>query len=218
MSEYQIGLLETEVAREKERKDNAKQKQLEETEKLKNNFFALFKNVNPFAPQLSLHEKQIRFMCWFFAAISVYTLYNDFQTIIFVVKAIFDGFFDATSVYYLVDILVLLVGTILFWKRKTVGWIFIVFYCTIGVSAYISSIIYQIVSPIPEYVLLNEDFVPQSYIGSYLLYVIFFGSNLYVLCKQKVKQVFQVDNTITYITIGLAVAIESVIWIALFFN
>ena len=218
LSENQIALLGTEVAREKQQKVNAKQKQSEETEKLKNDFFALFKNVNPFAPQLELHEKQIRFMCWFFAVISIYTLYSSFHSIIFLVKAYLDGTFDAFSVLYLVDIIVLLLGTILFWKRKTVGWIFIVFYCTIGVSTFISSIIYEIVNPIPEYIILNENLVPQNNIGNYLLYLIFFVSNMYVLLKANVKKVFQINNTIAYITIGLAIAIESVIWIALFLN
>lgn len=219
LSEAQLALIETQVARKKQQKEVQLQKRKEENETLKKDFFSLFATVNPFEQHLELYEKQIRYICWFFAIIAIYTLITNYSLVGWYLEDLFKGEIGVDLVIYFVDILAIVLGTILFWKRKTLGWILVAFYITTGLTGFIISLIYTIKHPSYIYTgSLMESSITAGVIGTYIIGFIFFGTNLYVLLKEKVKSVFKVDSTIAIITIVLAVAIQGALWIMLFID
>ncbi|WP_046757014.1 hypothetical protein [Kordia jejudonensis] len=217
LSEAQIATVNSEVEREKELKKTQALRRKEENETLKRDFFALFKNVNPFAKELELYEKQIRFMCWFYAGIALYTIVTNFSLMGFYMDDMLKGKIDADFFIYVAHILSIVLGAILFWKRKMLGWILITFFMVTGIAGVIVSFIYHVISPTPQYYTFIDDVMqPSNIVGMLLISAFFYGTNMYVLLKEKVKSVFKIDTTIAVVTITAAAAIQVAIWITLF--
>ncbi len=219
LSEEQIAMLETQAAREKQQKETQRQKRKEENETFKKDFFSLFATVNIFEQHIEFYEKQIRYMCWFFAIIAIYTLITNYSLAGWYIEDLFKGEIGADLVIYFADILAIVLGAILFWKRKTLGWILVTFYIVTGLTGLIISLIYTIKHPSYIYTgSLMTSSITAGVIGTYIIGFIFFGTNLYVLLKEKVKNVFKVDSTIAIITVVLTIAIQGALWITLFIS
>ncbi|WP_298424604.1 hypothetical protein [uncultured Kordia sp.] len=217
LTEDQLKRLETQNEIEKKQKEAQLQKRKEENEILKNDFFALLAIVNPFAKQLEVHEKQIRFISCIFVAIAICALVLNYTLIGFYLEDLFNGKIGVELILYFVNIISIVLGAILFWKRTTLGWILMTFYLATALAGVVCSFIYHLTSPAKQYYTIIDDAVmPTSIVGMYIIGAIFFGANLYVLLKEKVKNVFKIDKTIAVLTIFLAAGIQATLWFALF--
>jgi hypothetical protein len=160
-------------------------------DKIKKTGQTLFDSINPFHPGISSTEKNIRIIVIAFGVLFLY----EFKTILFYIKYIPGSPLESSS--YLLPHLLLPIATLMFWKRKRIGWIllaaFVVFAIVITLAALIQSFLWE-----PSGIAAFDNLFPRPSPTSFITQLILFIWTLYALCKTNIREAFSIDNQKMY--------------------
>lgn len=213
-----LAALEAQNALETAEKEALLQKQKEEKNWLQNKLIPFFSAANPFLKGLEIYERYIRIMSWIFTLISmsiigtlVLTLIYYFDLIIIYSNHIseIDGWKGYILLYSVLLILTIL-GTILFWKRKTLGWVLMTFYIVSIAIGPVFELILNLLKPSHEFDRIVDNFMMgnHNFFSISTLYIVFFAFSLYVLFKRKVRTAFKVKKPVAYLVVLLVVIFQ----------
>jgi len=167
-------------------------------DKIKKTGQTLFDSINPFHRGVSSTEKNIRIIVIAFGILFLYQFINEFKTILFYIKYIPGS--PLESSFYLLPHLLLSIATLMFWKRKRIGWIllgaFVVFAIVITLAALIQSFLWT-----PSGIAAFDNLFPRPSTTSFIIPLILFIWTLFVLCKPNIREAFSINNQKMYASI-----------------
>ena len=170
-------------------------------EKIKSTGNTLIETLNPIQTGIPSAEKTIRFIIIVFSGLFLYEFIKDFRTHLAYVKDI--PRFPTESILYLFPFLLLPLSIIIFWQRKSIGWVLLTIFVTFSFVAVLWLLI-QVLLWKPSG---NSDFeiilFPRPPLFTIIIQLIFFAGTLYALCKQNVRQVFSISENKMIMTTGI---------------
>jgi len=169
--------------------------------KIKKTGQTLFDNINPFHPGISSAEKNIRIIVISFSVLFLYLFTSEFKNILLYIKYFSESPLDSSI--YLLPHLLLPVATLMFWKRKRIGWIllaaFVVFSVVLTFAMLIQSFQWS-----PSGSAAFDNLFPRPSTTSFIIPLILFIGTLYALCKTITREAFSIDNQKMYASIIIA--------------
>jgi hypothetical protein len=182
-------------------KTKQKEKAKAVEDKIKKTGQTLFDSINPFHAGISSTEKNIRIIVIAFGVLFLYQFIKDFKIILLYIKDIPE--FLLESGFYLLPYFLLPIATLMFWKRKRIGWIllaaFVVFSTVITLVMLIQSFLWS-----SSGIAVFDNLFPRPSTTSFIIPLILFIWTLAVLCKIHIREAFSIDNKKMYASITLA--------------
>lgn len=179
----------------KQKKKTRQQEQAFIRNTIKNAGAKVYDTLNPVQETTATVEKLVRYISIVFFAIAVYQLFDDWNLL----RLLLTGNLHMPFAYmiYLYPILMMFFGSILFWKRKQIGWLLLVFYSShtlvLAVNLLYNAFVW----------LFGRNkfgFMRPSFTSGIISFA-FYSAILYVLCKKDMKAIYRIDKQKTQIGI-----------------
>lgn len=170
-------------------------------------FFSLFH------PQVSATERSIKLITIMFSVLYLYMVFSDFKLLALMIRDI--PRFDSSSFFYFLPFVVIPLGTILFWSRKSMGWMLLAFFLTFTL-AFILWTILRMVTIESSILAEHGNWLHTPSLFTYILQFTIFGGTLYALCKPDIRTVYRIGDKKTVVLIASS-ALLTFISISLFF-
>ncbi len=185
-------LISTQLQREKER-----QKIIAVENKIITAGHTFIDTINPIQSGIPSPEKTIRFIVIVFGSIFLYQLIKDWKTSLAYVRGI--PRFPFESILYIFPQILLLVATVAFWRRKTLGWILLMIFLTFS-CVLAAGLLFQ------SFTLESNGFnlFPKPSPTIYIIQLIFLVGTMYILCKTSIRDVFSISNQKMYSAICIS--------------
>ena len=176
-------------------KNEQKEKQIQKVKavesRIKNAGNTFIDTINPIQPQTPTVDKIIKIISLVYGGIFLFTIIKDFKLIIYSLEDFLD--FPGISLFFLVPLFLLPVAVILFFKRKTAGWIVL----TIFVSWNATGILWAFIHSLTRYSERSggiDSLFPQPSPMIYFVQTVFLIGTLYMLCKKDIKDIFRINK------------------------
>lgn len=170
-------------------------------DKLKKTGQTLFDSINPFHSKISSTEKNIRIIIISFGVLFLYLFIKEFKMILLYIKYFPGSPMENSS--YLLPYLLLAIATIMFWKRKRIGWILLAAFVVFSTVTTIVMLIQSFLRRSSGFAAIDNLFPGPSTI-SFIIPLILFIWTLYVLCKKNIREAFSINNQKMYASITLS--------------
>ncbi len=186
----------------KKKENNQKRemdKRQQREKEIKKNISTLFHSINPIQNGIQTPEKIIRLIILIFGALAIYQFYQHFKKFQIIFNIDF-SYWDLSMVKYFHPI-ILLITIILFWKRNKIGWILLSSILTFAVMNTIVSFFQT----------SGRRLEGGAFEILFLIVVItllFYGSFLFLICKQGVLNIFKISRRTMFATIALAMIVN----------
>lgn len=194
-------------------------KEQQETEKTE--MKALFEPVNPFQKEVPLHERQVRFMSWIFMALGLYAILVLIE--IYRLNSSLSSKYDMftisgeseknyVSLLCFVSGIIIMIGLVLFWKRKRFGWILITFTAVSGIIGMLFNFFYNANTASPEFKKNFENIMSSDW--KIMLYFVYFGFFLYAcnfLYRRKTRKMFNVTSALSFLVFMIAFVLQIIV-------
>ena len=181
-----------------------KRKQREEN--LKKRAATLWESINPIQNGIQTPEKIIRLTILVFGGLAIYNLYEESWFLLFLLQE-GPSDWDFTVIEFFLPLLLLPMAVFFFWKRQTIGWVFLVIFLTY--SAFSALLLFFMnLGRQPSGILAFEDIFPTVSPVVYVMTLLFFGSFIYLICKPQVRSIFKVSSLTMLLTLGLTVFVS----------
>ncbi len=179
-------LLAKQLQKEKERE---KVKAVET--KIKSAGHTFIDTINPIQSGIPSTEKTIRLIVIIFGGIFLYQFITDFRTNLAYIKDI--PRFPFESIIILLPQVLLLIATITFWKRKTLGWTLLTVFLTFSAVGAMW-LLFQSFNWKPSGFGGLDNLFPRPSPTTYIIQLIFLIGTMYVVCKTNIREVFSIDK------------------------
>lgn len=159
--------------------------------------------LNPIQTTTYNSDKLILRITIWFGIVTLYTFVKEFGFLQFIVSM---GKWDVSAVLIVLPIIILPIGSILFWFRKKVGWFILTAfsaYIVIGIIPTIAMWVTYKPSGIAALDNLNTIIYP---VGS-IISVIIFGQVIWYLCKADMRAIYKADKMLLFIAIGVGASV-----------
>ena len=159
--------------------------------KVKNASNTFVDTLNPIQTGTPNTDKLIRIITFVFGGLFLYQVISDFRMLSLMLKDI--ARFDISSFFYFFPFVILPIATLTFWRKKTFGWILLVFFVTysaVGIFWMFIESFNRRSSGLTGF----DNLFPRPSPITYVIQLLFFGGTLYVLCKPNIKEVFKIET------------------------
>ncbi|MBK5721266.1 hypothetical protein JGH11_10325 [Dysgonomonas sp. Marseille-P4677] len=200
LSPDDIALAKAELDKEQQEERRKKEQQEEVKNTLKERGADIINYINPIEDENEERDEQappkvINTISIIFFIIAILQI----ATQIDLIKTFFtDPEWDFSVFMFFFPIIIAPVATILFWMKKSAGWVLLSIYLGFALMGFL-------------WVLF------MSFNPTYLLGSLFFTGTLWVICQQRVRNVYKITTDIMYITIIASIAIIATILSVYFF-
>lgn len=194
-------------------KEKEKVKAVETTIKAAGNTF--IDTINPIQSGIPTTEKTIRFIVIIFGGIFLYQFISDFRSNWAYVKDI--PRFPFESLIILLPQIFLLIVTITFWKRKTLGWTLLTIFITFSAVSAIWLLFEALNWKASDFDGLY-NLIPKPSPTAYISQLVFLVGTMYVLCKTNIRKVYSIDKQKMAATIGLTGLVTFVLLLAITYS
>lgn len=181
-----------------------KEKQQETVKAIENKIITagntLFDTINPIQSGIASTEKIIRLIVLFFGGTFLYLFLKNFQLHFIYIKDF--SRFPIDSILYFIPLLLLSSASLLFWKRKTSGWILLSIFLTFSIVTAVWAFINYFFWKPSGHEWIDKAF-PKPDLIKLITLLVFVTGIQYVLCKENIKKVFKIDKNIMLATIGI---------------
>jgi hypothetical protein len=147
--------------------------------------------INPIQPGIHSAEKTIRLIVIIFSGLILYQLIGDFKMLRSMLRDLTR--FDLSSFFYFVPFVVVPVALVLLWKRKTPGWVLLVFFLTYTAVG-ILWVFIENIGERPSWLTGSDRPFAGPSPASYLIQMLFVSGAAYVLCKPGIREIFKIDR------------------------
>lgn len=200
-------LIDAKVEQDLRRQDKAnKQQKVKDIEnKFKSVGSSLDDTFNPIQKETPTTDKFIKLISLFIGGLFLYQLYKEFGMLKFMFTDD-GGKWDFSMVLYFFPFIILPTAGLLFWFRKKIGWTLATIYFSYTAAGAIPMFIVDLnrqPTGVPALDTLFLTTSPIHYIGSLLV----FGGLTWTLCKENMREVYQVDKKSMFIALGIGIGI-----------
>lgn len=205
-------LTQEQIAEAKAEQDLRRQDEANKQQKVKN-IEDKFKSVgssfadtfNPIQKDIPTTDKFIKLISLFIGGLFLYQLYKEFGMLKFMFTDD-GGKWDFSMVLYFAPFIILPTAGLLFWFRKKIGWTLATIYFSYTAAGAIPLFIMELnrkPTGMPALDTLFPATSPTLYIGTLLV----FGGLTWTLCKENMREVYQVDKKSMFIALGIGTGI-----------
>lgn len=188
-----------------QKKINRQEKIKEVKYKVKSGGISLLDNFNPIRKDAPPAGRYAKFISVFLGGLFLYRVCNDFSLLQFMFTKE-NAKWDWSTVLIFIPWIILPIASILFWLKKKPGWILTAFFFSYTTANVILALWMEYSrkpSGIPALDALFPSTSPMTYIGT----ILFFGGLTRVVCRQDIRELFEIDNPTMKFTIGIGVVI-----------
>lgn len=207
LSDLDIEIAKSELAllrQEKEAKDQRK-KDLEST--VKNIGVSVLSAVHPIQTVTPSADKIIKIVSIVFGGLFLFQLYKEFGMISFLFTES-ETNWDYSIVLYFFPFIIVPTATILFFKRKKLGWTLLAIFLTY--SAVSSVGLFFLTLRMDAYGNPAQDFLFSQFLPtSHILTLLFFAGTLWTICKESIREIYFVDKKYMLVTISVITIITT---------
>lgn len=186
-------------------KANKQQKVKDIEDKFKSVGSSLADTFNPIQNNTPTTDKFIKLISLFIGGLFLYQLYKEFGMLKFMFTDD-GGKWDFSMVLYFLPFIILPTTGFLLWLRKKIGWTLATIYFSYTAAGAIPMFIMELnrkPTGVPALDRLFPATSPAVYIGTLLV----FGGLTWTLCKENIREVYQVDNKSMFIALGIGTGI-----------
>jgi hypothetical protein len=190
------------IQRERLNQKRDKQRRAKEVDdKIKSIGLSIADTLNPIQKEGDSTDKIIKLISLFLGGLFLYRLYSEFGMLKFMFTDS-SAKWDLSMVFYFLPLIILPTAGLLMWLRKTFGWTLTTFFFTCTAVGAIPLFL----SALGRHSIGNEAFdtlfpvvSPSVHLGTFIL----FGSAIWVMTKDNVRDVYNVDKQAMFISIGM---------------
>lgn len=205
LTEKQLTDAKAEQNLRRQNKANKQQKVKDIEDKLKSVGSSLADTFNPIQKEIPTTDKFIKLISLFIGGLFLYQLYKEFGMLKFMFTDD-GGKWDFSMVLYFLPFIILPTAGLLFWLRKKIGWTLATIYFSYTAAGAIPMFIMELnrkPTGVPALDGLFPATSPAVYIGTLLV----FGGLTWTLCKEHMREVYQVDKKSMLIALGIGTGI-----------
>jgi len=176
-------------------KQKEKANKLQKTKAIEDKFksvgSSLADKLNPIQKEPPTIDRQIILISLFVGGLFFYQIYKEFNILTYFF--VYDGKWDASMVFYLLFFSILPIGGILFWLKKTYGWILLTLYFSYNTAGAVLLFFSQLNrQPIGNVALDNlfPTVSPVIYIGTFLIY----GFATISMSKKNIREIYAINK------------------------
>ncbi|QQR97311.1 MAG: hypothetical protein IPK18_10570 [Sphingobacteriales bacterium] len=208
LDELEIETAKTELqnTRQEIEKKNQKYKDLEF--KVKDFFSSILSVVNPIQSNITSVDKTIKLVCISLGLIFLFQLFKNLKLFSFYFTNNL-GIWNLFSIFYFIDLFIIPITIVLFYKRKKIGWTILMIYITSTIISNVFYIVFLIYYQIIRDVTFNLRILAQSSFASDVISLLFYAGIFWTITKSDILEVFLVNRKYLLITIGISIALIS---------
>lgn len=201
LSDKDIEIATAELHALKQERIAKKQKQIDLENKLKNNVDSLISMFNPIQSGTPNSDKVIKIVSMIFGGLFLFKLYKDFGLISFMFTDS-GAKWDFSLVLYILPMLFVPTATVLFFKRKKIGWTLLAIFLSYSVVCSIGLIILTIIiqpSSLPNL----DNIFPETTLSTHIMTLLFFVGTLWTICKEDIRAIYTINKEYMFKTFGI---------------
>jgi len=193
----------TEIENEQKEKNVILKKKKDKEEKLIQIGTTFFDTINPLQKGIQTPEKLIRLITIIFAGLSIIQFFREFGMISFMFTSS-SAEWEFSMILYFMPLIIIPLTTILFWKRKKIGWIFLTLFLTYSATSsaglFLTSLNTDYSTPS-----IFDDLFPQMIPTDYLFILLFYAGTLWVICKKDIRDIYTINEKSMFTSIAFSV-------------
>lgn len=203
----------SEIARQNQEKNLQTEKKKELENKVKNFGTSVVDTINPIQTTVHSSNKTILIICIILTLIFLIDIYQNYPLILFMLTDS-KASWELSMFLYYAPIILLPIGIVFFWMKKQFGWWILSIY-------FLNILIYVITGMITyTYMSASNDFfsswMPQNAFSAYVWPLIFNGGLFWVICKENIRSVYNIDKKKMFTAIGISVAFTVITMVGMF--
>lgn len=200
LSDHDIENAKAELAELKREKEEKDQKKKDFENKIKDIGDSVLSLFNPIQTERPNSDKIIKIISIIFGGLFLFHLYQEFWMIRFMLTDS-GANWDFSTVLFFFPLILVPTATILFFKRKKIGWtlltIFLTYSDVLSANLFIGTLNRQ-----PSGFPLLDDIFPQTSPVTHIITLLFFTGTLWAICKKDIREIYTIDKKHMFRTIG----------------
>jgi hypothetical protein len=205
LTEEEIKIAKDELEIERQEKLIKEQKKRAVEDKFKNIGKSILDNLNPIQNETPTTEKTIRIISLLFGGLFLFQLYREFGMISFMFTDSSIGW-DFSIVLYFLPLVVVPTATVLFYKRKKIGWLLLTMFLTYSAVSAIGLFIFTVNMKPSGFEALDGLF-PQTSPTTHIMTFLFFAGTIWVISREKIRTVYKITKQTMILTISITAVI-----------
>lgn len=206
LSQQDLDQAQSQINDQKEIKKLEIEKRKRQEDKLKQSAATFFETINPIQSGIQTPEKIIRLTTLIFAGKWIYGIFNEFRLHLLMLTVDLENW-DLSMVEYFFPLILLPLATILFWKRKKIGWGLMVVFLTYSATTTIGLFFMNLSRP-SGLGTLGTVVLGRAPSAPYILALLFFGTTLWLICKESVRHMYKISLSTMFLAIRLTMAVS----------
>lgn len=203
--EFANAKAELETQRQDKEAQDKKKKDFEN--KLKNIGASVLSTVNPIQFETPNTDKTIKIVSIVFGGLFLFQLYKEFGMISFMFTDN-KAKWDFSMVLSFLPLIIVPTATVLFFKRKKLGWTLLVIFLTYSAVSSVELFIHTL-NMQPSGIPVLDNIFLQISPTTYLLALLFFVGTLWTICKEGIRKVYTIDKKYMFKTIGIVATLTA---------
>ncbi len=214
LTEIEIKIAKKELEDEQQKKLLKEQKKGEIKDKVKNISKTIVDDISPKPKETPPAEKTIMIVSLLFGGIFLFNLYKELGMIRFMFTDS-SADWDFSMVLYFLPLIIVPTATILFYKKKKLGWLLLTMFLTYSA---ISAIVLFVLTINLEHsgVETLDSIFPQTSPTTQFLTFLFFTGTIWAISRENIKTVYSISKQTMVLTISIT-ALIVVIGLKFFF-
>lgn len=213
VSDDEIKDAKEEISRQNQEKYLQTEKKKTIENKVKNFGATVVETINPIQTSVQSSNKTILIISIVLALIFLIDIYQNYP-LIFYILTDSEASWEPSMFLYYSPIILLPIGIVFFWLRKQFGWWVLSIY-------FLNILIYVITGMITyTYMSSSNDFfsswMPQNTFSAYAWPLIFNGGLFWVICKENIRSVYNIDKKKMFTAIGISVVFTAITMVGMF--
>jgi hypothetical protein len=214
LSDNDIEIAKAELDKLKQEQETKEKKKMYLDKKVKSIASSALSTINPIQAVTPNSDKIIKIISIVFSVLFLFQLYKEFGMISFMFTES-EAKWDFSMVFYFLPLLIIPTATILFFKRKKIGWTLLAIFLSYSTVTSIVLFILTLNREPSAFPALDTIF-PQTSPTTHIVTLLFFAGALWTICNQEIREIYTVDKKYMFRAIGIIAAITSLTSYAIF--
>ena len=168
--------------------------------------------VHPIQQSTPSTNRIINFLSAALGIMFLLTLFKEFSFITFMLFSK-ESRWDWSTPLDFLELIILPVFAILFWRRKKLGWVLFCICCCYLETTTVFYFFMELKAHIAERYMAINNLFPLPSAAAALWNIIFFGACLWFICKRSIREVYQVSDQSAVLIAGTTTAVMvGIIW------
>jgi hypothetical protein len=208
LTEDEIRIVKDELEIERQVKLNKELKKRKVENKFNNIANSILEIVNPIQNESSNTEKTIKIISLLFGALFLFQLYKEFGLIGFMFTDS-SASWDLSMVLYFLPLIIVPIATILFYKKRKIGWLLLTIFLTYSAVNTIGLFILTMNIQPSEFKTLDNLF-PQTSLANYFFTFLFFTGIIWAISRENIRNIYKISKNMLILTVTITAVIVGI--------